>query len=416
MSLRLSNKGFLYLMGIVLVSFSISPLCVVFMTIYLPYNFSELFLIPGFIFILISKSQIKNIIRYNLKRKQFRELFFLVFFFFVLGIITGENIAYSYADFRTIAIFLFFAILRIRDYKGQELMKKMIYHIFITLSILDLFFLYFRTSFFNIEFDRFIVMAICPFIVSIILLNKNKFLPSSIFLGILVYESVVSTMRVNYILIIFYIIYMLVLFLNSLKNKQISIVKVLLFISIVTVFSVKITPIIANYLQSSGSRYLHSVIRTENTLNDFEDEEAIRINTTFLFLKEPFEFLLPQGLGWRNHIQEVQSEFRKEYGVLSTMDSNIFYCIYHFGIVIGLIVIFQLFKMLFSLLFRLKKYTTFLGFMYYFIIVLIISSMFILKSWIFVYLNFGLIYSLLIVLIRYPDKHLFKQKYQHITV
>lgn len=412
MALKIRKFGLLYFIGIILVSFSISPLCVIFMTTFLSFNFSELFLIPGFILILFSSNEIKNEFIYNLRRKQFVQFLVLLILFFLIGIVTGDSIALVYADFRTIAVFLFFAVLRIRTVNRQELMKKIIYHIFFTLSLLDLIFLYLRKSSFNIDDDRFIVMTICPFVISILFLHRNKFILSLLFLGILIYETIVSTMRINYILIIFYIFYMFFLIIGSIKNNNVSLIKTFVFVVIISIFAVKITPKVMTYLEASGSRYVHSVVRTEDTFNNFEEGEAIRINTTFLFIKEPLEFIVPQGLGWRNHIKIIQSKFREQYGVLSTMDSNIFYCIYHFGLFIGLVIIYLIFRLFISNLIKLKKRTSFLGFIYYFIITSIVLSMFILKSWIFVYLNFGFIYSLLIVLSRYPDKDLLKRQYQ----
>ncbi|MCL7763383.1 hypothetical protein MPF19_08160 [Polaribacter sp. Z014] len=173
--------------------------------------------------------------------------------------------------------------------------------------------------------------------------------------------------------------------------------------------ALKITPIVTKYFEANGSRYVHTVMRTTETVNNFEEGEKTRVNTTLIFLQEPFDLMIPQGLGWRNHIERIQSLFREQYGILSTMDSNVFYCMYHFGLFIGFFIVILFFRLFITLISKANKKTSKLGISYYLILSGVILSMFLLKSWIFVYLNFGFIYSLLIILIRYPDKELLKK-------
>lgn len=400
-----------YIIGVFLISFSLSPLCVLLTTKFLPFNISEIFLFPGFYLVLNSNREIRRTFLRNLRNNRYIITVFFLFFFFIIGIITGENIGYVYGDLRTILIFTFFFLMTIKERLNQEIVKKFIYNVFIALTFIDVLYLLLKSSYFLIESERAIVMTICPFVVSIFFLNKNSFIFSFIFFLILCYETLVSSMRINYILIIFYIIYIMVLFFSSLKNKKISFTKIILFIFIVIFMSIELAPRITNYIVSNGSRYVHTVKRTEQLYDNPMESELTRFNSTFIFFYEPQEFLFPQGLGWRNHISRIQSLFRVKYDILSTMDSNIFYSVYHFGLIIGLIFILFLFLSFFILIFKVWRSCKFIGFIYYSLLVGVIMTMFILKSWMFVYLNFGLIYSMLFILIKYPDSELKKSEF-----
>jgi hypothetical protein len=327
----------------------------------------------------------------------------------LIGLLTGDNIVYVLADFRAIFFFILFSQIVLFSNKSIKSFKKFVFDIFIILSLLDCVFLLTREFFFDIDIERFIVMTACPFVVSIKFLNKNKYILSFLFLAILVYESVVSSMRINYLFIIFYIFYIVTYIIGSLGDKKLSFLKISIFTILLTFAAIKVAPVISAYFDASGTRYVHSVKRTENAINNFEESESIRINTTLIFLYEPYEFLIPQGIGWRNHIKRIQIKFRQEYNILSTMDSNIFYCIYHFGLFLGIFIIIMIFKSFLKLLFRLTNKVSKLGLVYYSVIIFSILSMFVLKSWIFVYLNFGFIYGLLIILVKYPDKELLKK-------
>lgn len=408
--MSIKKKEIIYFIGVLFIAFAVSPLCVFVMTKFLSFNFSELFLFPGFALIAYANSNLNNLFRKQLKKKVFGYPAILLFLFFILGTITGKNIVYCYGDFRTIFVFLFFTTLTVKQKHSQVTIKKFIYHIFIILSVLDFIFLIFRNSIFLNDEQRFIVMTVCPFVISILFLNKGKLVYAAFFFAVLLYETVVSTMRLNYILIIFFFVYLVFIVGATLFNKNLSFIKTAIFISLLVLAGIKITPIIIDFLKSDGSRNLHSIVRTEKMVNNFEESESIRINTTFLFLKEPNKLILPQGIGWRNHVERIQLLFRTKYGVLSTMDSNIFYCIYHFGLIFGIVIIVIFFRFIIKLILYSKKVCSLMGFAYYLILGGIVLSMFFLKSWIFVYLNFGFIYSLLIILMRYPDNELLKQK------
>lgn len=250
-------------------------------------------------------------------------------------------------------------------------------------------------------------MTIAPFVVSLTYLRKGKFIFSFIFLGVLIYQAVLSAMRLNYIFLLCYAVYLVILFLKSIM-KSTSVLKwnrlkLIIFTFIIFFSSYFISSSINSFLKSNGSRYLHSVLRTEKLFENPEEEEITRINSTLLVFYEPLELFIPQGIGTRNQSKRVQSLFRNKYNVLSSADSSIFYWIYDFGLVLGLIAIFYIFKTISKGLIKIWKTNTFSNFSYFLMLAICFLSLFLTKSWIFMYLNFGFTYSLLILLIRYPS-------------
>jgi len=163
-----------------------------------------------------------------------------------------------------------------------------------------------------------------------------------------------------------------------------------------------LAPDISSFIMENGSRYFHTIVRSKSAIENPIEAETVRINTTLVFIKEPLKLALPQGLGWRNHIERVQSLF-SDYGIRSTMDSSIFYCVYHFGLVLGLVFLFYILCYFIGLLIRIKELNRLIDFMAEIVFFLAFIILFFLKSWMFTYLNVSIVYSLLILMIRYPD-------------
>jgi len=231
-----------YIMGIILISTAISPISVLITTQLLPYNINEIFLIPGIILVLISNKGIRRSFISHVRDNQFFILSFALYLFLIIGIVTGENVAYSYGDFRTILIFLFFSTMVVKDISSQESIKQFIYDIFLVVSVLDSLYLLVLFTYFTQEGNRHIVMAVCPLVTSIRFLYKEKYISSGLFLSLLVYESALSSMRINYILILIYLLFLFIYLFTSIFKRKYSFTKTLVFVVIITIASIQIAP------------------------------------------------------------------------------------------------------------------------------------------------------------------------------
>lgn len=391
-------------LGIFLISFSVSSLGVYWITGIFSANLSEMLLIPGFLLLSFSNNFIRRILINNLESKKFFILSFLLIVFFIIGVVTGDSVSSVYADFRAILFFGFFSTLKCRNENEQITLKKVIYLLLTGISIMDTIFLSLAVSRLQISDTRFFLITVAPFILSMHYLVKEKYVFSLFFLSLLILQSVMSSMRLNFIFIVLYLIYLILHTLSSFHTFRKKTFMLVLFVSLVSFIALIITPVISVYLEADGTRYLHSVLRTEKLLENPEEEEVARINSTLLLFNEPMQLIIPQGLGTRNHTTRVQSLFLDKYNILSSADSNIFYCVYHFGLMLGIYVIYLIFKTIIKNLYRIWRSREFIDFIYYLVVAIAFLSLFLTKTWIFMYLSFGVVYSFLIFLIRYPDK------------
>lgn len=410
--LAMSGKQLFFLIGACLVSFSLSPLCVYLMSLFLPVNAAEIFLLPGLLFLMQADRGLYLAFRMHLRRPVFVVLFFILLLFSALGILTGDNFIYVYSDFRAIFVFMFFVLLIPVNLQQYLSVSRAVVSIFVALSLFDVIYLLLRNSALGLAEQRSIVMTICPFFLSLLWLGRGKYLYAGGFLVLLIFESIVSAMRINYIYVILCLIGWFGFIFNALRSRNCGgFIKLLFLAGALVVAGVALTPLVNNYLQSDSSRYFHAVVRVKQMFSgeSMLSGEQVRAGTTFLMVNEPTSLLLPQGLGWRNHVDRIQSLYEKKYGVLSSMDSNLFYCAYHFGLIFGLIVLFSVVVLVARLLLNSYRKGFYAGTLCCLLACSGFLAMFILKSWVFVYLNCGFVYASVIFMMRRPELLLYRQ-------
>lgn len=309
-----------------------------------------------------------------------------------IGIITGENFVPVAQDFLAIFFFFFFYFHQSRSRNDANILANFIERFFLCITGFETLAIFTGISG-SAELDdiRVINLVACPFFLSLLYLNKKKTMLSLLFFVICTLMTVRSTMRVNFF---FPIIYILFLLSTVLRNSKVSLFKKFTSVVLVAFLVIFSYPKIQAYIEADVSRNLHMVTRTESMFND-KDSESTRRNTNMLIIYEADDFILPQGIGWMNHIKTIMSKYRSRYGVMSTMDSNLLYCVYHFGLFFGLAILLMIIWGCLKFMFRSLKMQAGGDIVMAACFVAVILIMFLLKSWIFVYSSFGLTYGLL---------------------
>lgn len=351
------------------------------------------FVIIGIFLLIITNQEMARILSYTIKGKSVKIMIFLLFIMGLIGIFTGEGeLGPVLQDFMAIFFFSFFFLLRIKLQKDAIILANFI----------ELFFIYITCFEFVVIITgisgsarmtsiRVINLVVCPFFLSLLYLNKNKPLLSILFFVVCALMTIRSSMRINFF---FPIIYILFLLYTVLKNSKVPLYgKIFITISIIGLI-VYSFPIVQAYIEADASRNLHMVSRTEAIFDDGDAEET-RVNTNRLIIKEVDDFILPQGLGYANHTRRIMSKYRAQYGVMSTMDSNLLYCVYHFGFFLGVGVLLMIIGGGMKLILRSFSRQSDNDKVMAAFLVVVILVMFVLKSWIFVYSSYGLTYGLL---------------------
>ena len=162
---------------------------------------------------------------------------------------------------------------------------------------------------------------------------------------------------------------------------------------------VYLTPKISSFINSNDSRKLHSVTLTEKYMNEGDET---RESTNKVIFAHPEWFYVPQGFGWQNHVKRIQRI--TDRAALSSMDSNLLYFVYHFGFILGLTLIISMILFIVNSLVKSLRFNDFETFLILLSLAVVFLSMFILKSWIVVYLNYACSYSFILFLIAYQAK------------
>ncbi len=157
--------------------------------------------------------------------------------------------------------------------------------------------------------------------------RTNKYLQSIILIVLGGYYAVFSYARIN----IFFFGVQVLLFLVPLlitKSRgffQSAAKKVVLVGVVVSLFAI-IPKAYDYYTSSEGGRAQVQRIQ--------DGEEGERTRSLIVPFTDMEFYLLPEGLGWRNHIYKLGQHYN--YKILSTQDSCFLYLFYHFGFFVGL--------------------------------------------------------------------------------
>lgn len=392
-------QKFSYHLGLMIIAYSLSPLTVGTITRLFGANFIEPFILIGLVLVFWTDFSLKKIFVRELHNSKFLASLFALIIFAIIGILTGDSIGYVYSDFRAIIAFAFFSLLNPINPDEHKRFIYFVKNLFIYISIYETIVLLFG----DIDKIRFITLCACPFFIAITFLKDGKYIKSILFVAIMCLEATMSAMRINYLFLILYILYLLyIIFVQKSRHLR-KIAFLCLFIFLV----VNLIPVIASYLQADESRYLHTVIRFERLFEENSNEESVREDSNILILNESEKLIIPQGLGWQNHVENIQLKFRRNYEVLSSMDSNFLYCTYHFGLIIGGGLIIFIIIHLFNVKKMMKSSMDTSDKILNVFIRICIVTLFVLKSWIFVYFSFGFIYG---IFMFYTSSHYYNKK------
>lgn len=328
----------------------------------------------------------------------------------LLGFITGQGFAASpfylissiYSEFRAIFLFILFIALSLSKSMPISVIDRIGIKILTCLTIMDLVSI---TVFNNLQYDYFAeadrssIICIAPLFLMGRALIAERVIPAVLCMCIIVAFTVISLMRANYMYIALgamMLTYFSFRYLGSFRTSYKTFVLVaasflILFLSI---------PLAMEYFNSNPIRLIHGLYRLQEIFGLREtmygDLETARMGANKVIFYETSKFLIPQGLGATNHTPRVMMLFRDKYSVLSTTDSSFLYCVYHFGLLPGLIVISAIFytcvKYCFKMLFMNDKRMLFTSAAYIFSFCVLFS----LKSWTFMYWAIALQYALLI--------------------
>ena len=356
------------------------------------YNIKLPFLLVGILLLWNTDKNMKRIINRSLSQQRMKLMIGFLSVMAVLGLITGGDIMPVILDFMAIFFFFLFFWQNSREENEAMLLYDFIEKFFIAITFYELAVIYTGISeSAALDEIRVINLAVCPFTLAMICLYRGKVFWSLLFLAICVYLTVRCAMRINFL---FPILYLLFLLYTIFRNKNVSIFKKFLLVGFIASATVAVIPLVQAYIEADGSRYLHMVKRTEEMFDEDESDDT-RENTNMLIINEATDFVLPQGIGYANHTPRIMRLYRSKYGVMSTMDSNLFYCVYHFGLFIGLgiiiLIFYQGFKAFVQNIKHLGSSEIFMASCF----IITVLFMFALKSWIFVYSSFGLTYGLL---------------------
>lgn len=359
----------------------------------LGYNIKLPFLLLGIILLLTKNKEMSSIIFATLRQKNMNVMITILFVLSLFGVVTGGgDLLPVILDFMAIFFFFLFYWQKSKTIKQAKHFLNFVEEYFLAITIYETIVIVTGISDARgVDEVRMINLAICPFFLAMINLQKGRTAMSLIFVTIFVYMTIMSTMRINFFFPILYILFLLY---TVFRNRHVSFFRKIVVVGIIVGGTIVAYPIVQSFIEDSGARYLHMVTRTE-AMFDKSEEDNTRKNTNMLILEEPQDFLIPQGLGYANHTPIIMAKYRSRYGVMSTMDSNLLYCVYHFGLFIGLGILIMIItgclKFIFRALFKQNDGSIVMAACF----VITILAMFILKSWIFVYSSFGLSYGLL---------------------
>jgi hypothetical protein len=328
-----------YFCGLLLLTFGLSWLSQLLISLVISSNLIEFILIPSLTILSRSKHQVSKIIVDTLTGQSIRILIPVILLFSILGVMGGEyNPAYVYADLRANSILIFFYLIFTNKNWEPSQKEDFLIHCLILISLFDILALALR-PYMGQDKTKQTISIIAPAILSIYYLRKNTFTLSFLFCIIMSYEAVVCFFRNYYLIaIVTYSMMVYATFINLKSNKKTSErIKSLSFILCILISALYSAPVIYQYWMSDDSKMIHSINRTEEFIQNSGTEKE-RISSLSVILSSPEIFIIPHGIGWRNFHQKISKDFAS-VDIISSMDSCIFYLSYHYGIIIFALVV-----------------------------------------------------------------------------
>lgn len=332
-------KRILQAFGFLLLSFGVSPLT----TLLFPMigNVIEPFILIGII--LINKyNSYKIPFAKTLKSKWSIIAICLLFFMAIIGMLTpvgsvrmGNFYSNIYADFRACYIFIFSCLLFLRHDWSYAQKKSFLKKLLWPVIAFGFFYSYQRLSI-NIEDTQRTLGLPMHFLViqNFLYYNERKYILQFLLLAIGAYYATFSFARIN---IVFFLIQTIIVALPLILSRSVTLwqrsVKVLvLFVLAFSLFSI-VPKAYDFYMSSEGG--MVQIERMYGAINSSNQYEGERTKSLYVPFTEAEFFLLPEGIGWRNHVNKISTHFNNK--ILSTQDSSWLYLYYHFGLFIGVI-------------------------------------------------------------------------------
>lgn len=166
--------------------------------------------------------------------------------------------------------------------------------------------------------------------------------------ALMFYMAVMATYRTYLIVSILVILYAVGIFLlyrppgpAGAKRQFVNIGKVLVVAALICIASVVAVPRVISYFQDDESRYLHTFIKTENLIKAIKGEGSLNASDTQRLdyyvdvISNPGYYIIPKGLGSRAYMDEMSVKFATSGVVPSTLDSGIYFILFHYGLLLG---------------------------------------------------------------------------------
>ena len=336
---QLSNKRWLRLcFGFIILSLGLSPIT----TQLLPSlgNVIEPFVLFG-IFVINRNSPFKiPFVRVFKSKPSIYGMFFLIIMA-VVGLLTpqgsitmGNVYTNIYADFR--ACYIFFYIFLLLLNRGWNSEQKAFFLKWLVWPIIMWGFIYsYRVLGDNTEEGgRTLGLPVHFLLIQTFLYHKSgNYLVHFVLLAIGMYYAVFALARINiFLFVIQALVVALPLFLSKAESAKQALMK-LVAAGLLVFLLCKVVPMAYDfYLSSEGGKA--QIERITGAVNSTGEAEGERTKSLYVPFTDAEFFLLPEGLGWRNHVYKIGHHYH--YEILSTQDSCWLYLYYHFGLLGGL--------------------------------------------------------------------------------
>lgn len=315
--------------GILFIAFSISPLSVHFMQ-GLGLNVIEPWLFIGGIILFSGDKYYKFIFRHMLINANLRNLMLLYTSLFVLGFVMTGELKYAYADYRVVILFTFSYMLfsngPLLNYKNGLLVKSLLWSII----LFDIIYSYIYIKEYQLGLIESVkIRLVSPVVIvdlmALYLLRwRNSFKAFVLFL-IIFYFVIFGAMRNFFVIGIVSAIIMII----GLVGKSIKWYNKLLLLFAIIIIPILFADKIMDFWLSDPNRAIHTIQRTEQTLNG-EDSEISRVNS-FLYpiINFPY-YLFPHGIGWRGFWGHYDNS---DVYWFASADSSFYYIAFHYSII-----------------------------------------------------------------------------------
>lgn len=266
----------------------------------------------------------------------------LIGFFTPTSQVMGNFYKNIYADFRSCFIFFFtLQLLKDNSWKDEdkEIFLKLLIWLIILLGFIDS---YQRIEVSRISGDRvlgipYIFLVLQTFLYS----ERRNFAVFALLLSIGAFYAINSLARINILLFSTQVIIIIASIATQKSKSTLQSIFKISALCLIAILIFKFVPkAIELYESSEGGKA--QIDRLTNIVDSKGESEGERTKSTYVMWEEPEYFIIPEGLGWRNHVDKISTHFH--YKILSTQDSCWLYMYYHFGLIGGFLLSFLLLK------------------------------------------------------------------------